>query len=107
MRNGEVAAGMSFLVAAFVVKCVPYPNVGLPFGYWAYPNRAIASFLECPNVLSAEVGLVNHDLGEPEEFEVVVEISGDSEHATRKIWFPQYPDRDAIAARVATIGCRP
>jgi hypothetical protein len=47
----RVVAVVTFVVvAAFVVKFVPYPNVGLPFGYWVYPNRAIKAFLECPNV---------------------------------------------------------
>lgn len=98
--------GVAVFMAVFVVQCVSYPNVGLPFGYWFYPNRAIAAFLKCPNVHSVKVGLVNHDLN-LEEFEIVVEFSDQNGRVTTKeIWFAQYPSQAYIVARVATIGCR-
>ena len=90
----------------FVVQCLPYPNVGLPVGYWAYPNRAIAAFRNCPNVHSVELGRVNHDL-DLEEFDIYVEFEGKSGRLRENIAFPQYPSRAEIEERVSRIGCTP
>lgn len=101
-----VAVATFLIAAAFVMRFVPYPNIGLPFGYWVYPNRAITAFLECPNVQSARVERWNHDTGGIEEFEVDVTISDQSGRTiTRGISFGQYPTQEYIAARVASIGC--
>jgi hypothetical protein len=92
-------------VTSFVVKCVPYSNIGLPFGYWVYPNRAIKAFLECPNVRSATLAWANYD-ADLEEFGLEVAVSAtDGSVTTRQVDFRQYPTREYIAARVATIGC--
>jgi hypothetical protein len=101
-----VAVATFVVVVAFVVKFVPYPNVGLPFGYWVYPNRAIKAFLECHNVQSAKVGWAYHDLN-VEEFAIDVTISEtNGRTTTRWISFDQYPSRKYIVDRVATIGCQ-
>jgi len=92
--------------AAFVAQYAATPNVGLPFGYWAYPNRAIKAFLKCPNVNSATLGYLHHDIG-LEEFGIVVtssDLAGDT--SSQQILFPRHPTRAQIRERVATIGCQ-
>ncbi len=103
----KIAVVSLLAVAAFVVQCVPYPNVGLPFGYWAYPNRAITAFLNCPNVQSAMLTGWNKDTS-LEEFLISVTFT-DKRGGTinQGIPFAQYPSREYIGARVATVGCRP
>lgn len=90
----------------FVVNYAPVPNLGQPFGYWAYPNRAINAFLKCPNVTSATLGYWHHDIG-LEEFGIVVtfsDLAGTT--STQQILFPRHPTRKQIREHVATIGCR-
>lgn len=92
--------------ATFVVQYGAIPNVGLPFGYWAYPNRAINAFLKCPNVKSATLGYWHQDIG-LEEFEIVVTFSDLAGNTiTQQVLFPQHPTRERIREHVATIGCQ-
>lgn len=102
----KVAASAVLAIAAFLVQCVPYPNIGLHFGYWAYPNRAITAFLSCPNVQSATLTGWNKDTT-LEEFQITVTWSDRAGRAiSHGIPFNQYPTRQDIAEKVATVGCR-
>jgi hypothetical protein len=102
----RIVAILSFaLVAAFAVKIVPYPNIGLPFGYWVYPNRAMKAALECPNVQSAKLSWANYD-STLEEFGIeVTSVKKNSGTTIRIISFPQYPTHEELAIGLATIGC--
>lgn len=103
----KVAVCALLAIAAFLVQCVPYPNIGLPFGYWAYPNHAIKAFLSCPNVQSAMLTGWNKDTT-LEEFQIAVAYSHQSGRTiSQDIPFNQYPNRQYIAEKVATVGCRP
>lgn len=97
-----VAVTASIAAAFFLVQCAPYPNLGLPFGYWGYPNRAINAFLKCQNVESAVLAGWNKDVT-LEEFRIDVSLS---DQLTREVWFNQFPTQEEIRAGVATIGCR-
>lgn len=102
----KVAAAALLAIAAFLVQCVPYPNIGLHFGYWAYPNRAITAFLSCPNVQSATLTGWNSD-ATLEEFQITVTWSDRADRTiSRAIPFNQYPGRPYIAEKVATVGCQ-
>jgi hypothetical protein len=101
-----VAISLLLAGAVFVVQYLPYPNVGLHFGYWRYPNRAISAFRSCPNVQSAQLVGWNQDVT-LEEFQIRVSFSDQNGLlVTQEISFRQYPTREYIADRVATIGCK-
>jgi hypothetical protein len=101
-----VAISVLLAGAVFAVQYLPYPNVGLHFGYWRYPNRAISAFRSCPNVQSAQLVGWNQDVT-LEEFQIRVSFSDpNGVLVTQGISFRQYPTREYIAARVATIGCK-
>ena len=92
-------------VVALFFQCFHYPNIGLRFGYWRYPNRAVAAFESCPNVYAAEIGGVNHDL-DLEEFDIVVEFEGEHGRMREVVPFMQYPTQSEIVALVReSVGC--
>lgn len=107
IRKSHLVIGSIVLsVSLFVVECVPYPNIGLPFGYWTYPNRALRAFLECRNVHDVRIDFVNHDI-DLEEFTILVEYEEERGRRARKVVsFPQYPSQSQIDERVVMIGCR-
>jgi len=71
-----------------------------------YPNRAITAFLSCPNVQSATLTGWNKDTT-LEEFQITVTWSDRAGRTiSHGIPFNQYPTRQDIAEKVATVGCR-
>lgn len=97
---------LAFFVLFVLEQCGFYPNLGLSFGYWKYPNRAIASFKECSNVISAKIEWINRDL-DLEEFKIALSYTDDTQTVqSMSVQFPQYPTQEYIDHRVAEFGCQ-